>query len=55
MFDEVSLGKIKQILFEVYSAGFEAGYSQEIDIVEAYNQYWDKLLKSYDNNFNEEM
>jgi hypothetical protein len=36
---------IKHLLFEVYSAGFEAGYSQETDIVTAYDQYWDNLLK----------
>lgn len=37
--------ELKQVLFEIYSAGFEAGYSQEIDVVTAYNQYWSEFAK----------
>lgn len=44
MIDTIDNEKLKQLLFEVYSAGFEAGYSQEIDIVEAYNKYWNNFL-----------
>lgn len=45
MFDGINKEELKQLIFEIYSAGFEAGYSQEIDIASAYNQYWDNLLK----------
>lgn len=45
MFDGINEEEIKQLIFEIYSAGFEAGYSQEVDIVSAYNQYWDNLLE----------
>lgn len=45
MFDTLTEYELKQLLFKVYSAGFEEGYSQETDIVTAYNQYWDNLLK----------
>ncbi len=46
MHDEFSKEEWKQIIFEIYSAGFEAGCSsQKVDIASAYNQYWDNLLK----------
>lgn len=45
MFDGINKEELKQLIFEIYSAGFEAGYSQEVDIASAYNQYWDNLLK----------
>lgn len=45
MFDTLTEHELKQLLFEVYSAGFEAGYSQETDIATAYNRYWGNLLK----------
>ena len=45
LINEINLETWKEILFEVYSAGFEAGYSQEIDIVNSYNEYWNNLLK----------
>lgn len=44
MFDEINKEELKQLLFEVYSAGFEVGYSQKVDIVTAYNEYWNNLL-----------
>ena len=37
--------EIKDILFEIYSAGFEAGYSQEIDIKSAFEKYYNLLIK----------
>lgn len=45
MHNTQSESEAKRILFEVYSAGFEAGYSQKIDIASAYKQFWDNLLK----------
>ena len=44
MFDEINKEELKQLLFEVYSAGFEVGYLQKVDIVTAYNEYWNNLL-----------
>lgn len=37
--------QLKEALFEIYSAGFEAGMSQNIDIRTAYNEFWN-VLKS---------
>ena len=37
---------LKTMLFEIYSAGFEAGYSQNIDIVTAYNKWFDGFKKT---------
>ena len=37
---------LKTMLFEVYSAGFEAGYSQDIDIATAYNKWFEQFKKS---------
>ena len=45
LIDEISMKELKSMLFEIYSAGFEAGYTKEIDIVKAYNQYWNNLIK----------
>ena len=45
LINEINLETLKKALFEVYSAGFEAGYSQETDIVKSYNKYWNDLLK----------
>ena len=45
MFDALTEHDLKQLLFEIYSAGFEAGYSQEVDVATAYDQYWNNLLK----------
>lgn len=45
LIDNANIKKLKDLLFEIYSAGFEAGYAQNIDIVQAYNQYWDNLIK----------
>ena len=39
--------ELKEILFEIYSAGFEAGYSQNVDIVSSYNKYWGNFLKGF--------
>jgi len=38
------INDMKHMAFEIYSAGFTAGYSQEIDIKTAYEKYW-KFLK----------
>ena len=38
------INNMKHMVFEIYSAGFAAGYSQEIDIKTAYEKYW-KFLK----------
>ena len=35
---------LKNLLFEIYSAGFEAGM-QSKDIVPAYNQYFEENIK----------
>ena len=51
MFNEINKEELKRLLFEVYSAGFEAGYSQETDIATAYNRYWNKLLKDIKEDF----
>ena len=40
--------ELKRLLFEVYSAGFEAGMAQDIDIVTAYNQWWESTKKEID-------
>ena len=45
MFDRVNIEELKQLMFEIYSAGFEAGYSQEADLVSAYKKYWDNIWK----------
>ena len=45
MLNEINKKELKQLLFEIYSAGFEAGYSKEVDIVTAYNKYWDLLME----------
>ena len=37
--------ELKSLLFEVYSAGFEAGMAQNIDIVSAYNKWWESAKK----------
>lgn len=38
------MDNLKNMAFEIYSAGFTAGYTQEIDIKTAYEKYW-KFLK----------
>lgn len=43
--DKTDIAELKTLLFDVYSAGFEAGYTQEIGIVEAYNKWWEVLQK----------
>lgn len=43
--DVETLKELKRLIFVIYSAGFEAGYSQKVDIVSAYNHYWDILLE----------
>lgn len=35
---------LKRTLFEAYSAGFEAGMSQNKDIVTAYEEWWDMMM-----------
>lgn len=52
------IDNLKNMAFEIYSAGFTAGYSQEIDIKTAYEKYW-KFLKElilkendYEKNYN---
>ena len=42
---ELTSIELKQILFEIYSAGFEAGYAQTDDITTAYNKYFDNLVQ----------
>lgn len=44
MFSELTEKQIKEALFDVYSAGYEAGYWQVADIVTAYNIYWNDLM-----------
>lgn len=43
--DEINIETLKNLLFEVYSAGFEAGYTQENDIAKAFKQYWEETIK----------
>lgn len=38
------LEQLKEILFEVFAAGFEAGYSQGKDIKTAYEEWFQKAL-----------
>jgi hypothetical protein len=48
---EIREEDLKQLLFEVYSAGFEAGMARNIDIATAYNNWWDarkKEVNQYD-------
>jgi hypothetical protein len=42
----VSLDKdLREALFAIYSAGFEAGYSQKIDISTAFKEYLNILQR----------
>jgi hypothetical protein len=45
MSQQLTEAELKSLLFEVYSAGFEAGMSQDIDIVTAYNNWWETTKK----------
>ena len=45
--NEVTMKDLKALLFEVYSAGFEAGYTKEIDIANAFNLYWERVKNEY--------
>ena len=44
---EMTENELKQFLFEVYSAGFEAGYAGNKSLVDAYNDWW---IKTKENN-----
>jgi hypothetical protein len=48
-FDYKSEEFLKTMLFEIYSAGFEAGYSKNIDIVTAYNKWFDGFKNTIKN------
>ena len=41
---EKEIEMAKSLVFEIYAAGFEAGYSQAVDIVTAFNQFFDELV-----------
>lgn len=36
---------IKEIMFLVFSAGFEAGYSGKVDLAKAFNEWYDTFNK----------
>lgn len=40
------LNGLKELLFEIYSAGFEAGMSHK-DIVTSYNDFYDDILRRF--------
>lgn len=42
--EKKAIEQIKSVLFEVYSAGFEAGMNGK-DIVSAYNEFFDSNIK----------
>lgn len=42
---EIKEENLKRLLFEVYSAGFEAGMSKNVDIVTAYNNWGESAKK----------
>lgn len=44
-FDYKSEEFLKSFFFEIYSAGFEAGYSENVDIVTAYNKWFEGFEK----------
>lgn len=48
--DDFTPEELKAIMFEIYSAGFEAGYSQNIDIHTAYNEFWNTLTSTMKGN-----
>lgn len=37
--------EIKDLLFEIYSAGFEKGYAGEVDLVTCFEEYYSELKK----------
>ena len=39
--------QLKAAFFEIFSAGFEVASFKEIDIVTAYDEYWDSLMKDF--------
>jgi hypothetical protein len=39
--------QIKALFFEIYAAGFEAGYSHVVDIETAYNRFWNQLTETF--------
>lgn len=41
--NEITIKDFKALIFEIYSAGFESGYAKEIDIVSAFNQFWQDI------------
>ena len=41
--------KAKDILFEIFSAGYEAGYAGKADLATAFEQYYKKLKEEYQN------
>ena len=44
MFSELTEKQMKEVLFNVYSAGYEAGYWQVSDLATAYNIFWNDLM-----------
>ena len=44
---EMTEKELKQLLFEIYSAGFEAGYAGNQSLVDAYDDWW---MKTKENN-----
>lgn len=41
--------QLKALVFEIYSAGYEDGHYRDINLVAAYNQYWDRLMRDLKN------
>ena len=43
-----ALNGLKELLFEIYSAGFEAAMSNK-DIATSYNDFYDDMLRRFSN------
>ena len=42
--NEISEKDLKDLLFAVFSAGFESGYSGQIDLATAFEQFYQKTM-----------
>ena len=42
--NENDIRTIRELMFEIYQAGFEAGYSKDVDIRTAYDTYFKKVI-----------
>ena len=42
--NEISEKDLKDLLFEVFSAGFESGCSGQVDLATAFEQFYEKIM-----------